>query len=329
MQEAGRIMAGGGRLREFELTIATRTGDRRDTLAWVEWIDVGGEPCVVGYHLDITDRKRAEQELRRLNAELEQRVTERDALLAREHAARADAEEALRLRDEFLATASHELKTPLTSFHLLYQSMEQYIRRNPESPDPDRLLHHLAVGDRQLKRLIRLSNDLLDIARLSGGGLMVERVEADLVEIVHEAVSVVVTGSVLGPDMIRVEAPSLLQGRWDRLRLEQVIVNLLTNAVKFGERNPIEVTIERCGDLARIEVRDKGIGIPPEDHERIFGRVERAVPAEHYGGLGIGLYIAEQIVHAHGGTISVESAPGEGSTFTVELPLQESPGAGQ
>jgi signal transduction histidine kinase len=158
---------------------------------------------------------------------------------------------------------------------------------------------------------------------------MVERVEADLVEIVHEAVSVVVTGSVLGPDMIRVEAPALLQGRWDRLRLEQVIVNLLTNAVKFGERNPIEVTIERCGDLARIEVRDKGIGIPPEDHERIFGRVERAVPAEHYGGLGIGLYIAEQIVHAHGGTISVESAPGEGSTFTVELPLQESPGAGQ
>jgi signal transduction histidine kinase len=110
-------------------------------------------------------------------------------------------------------------------------------------------------------------------------------------------------------------------GCWDRLRLEQVIVNLLTNAVKFGAQKPITITLEEGMGVARIIVRDEGIGIAREDQERIFGRIERAVPARQYGGLGVGLYLAQQIVHAHGGTIAVKSELGHGSTFSVELPL--------
>jgi PAS domain S-box-containing protein len=302
MQEASRVMSGGSPLREFEMTIATKFGDLRDTLTWIEWIDIDGEPCVVGYHLDVTDRKRAENDLQRLNEELEQ---------------------ALRLRDDFLTVASHELKTPLTSLRLMYQLLERHIQLHPNNPDPERLLHHLEIGDRQLMRLIRLSNEILDVARPRHGGPRLECSDVDLVEIVSGAVAVVAAHLPPARDMIHIDAPTSLVGYWDRLRIEQLVVNLLTNAVKFGESKPITVTLARDNDVARITVWDQGIGIAVEDQERIFGRGERAVSAHHYGGLGIGLNIAQQIVHAHAGTISVESEPGQGSTFSVALPLRD------
>jgi signal transduction histidine kinase len=118
------------------------------------------------------------------------------------------------------------------------------------------------------------------------------------------------------------EAPHPVLGRWDPLRIEQVVANLLSNACKYGAGKPIRISVEVNGDRARLSVRDHGIGIAPADRERIFERFERAASARHYGGLGLGLYITRQVVEAHGGTIRVVSHTGAGSTFAVELPLE-------
>ncbi len=120
---------------------------------------------------------------------------------------------------------------------------------------------------------------------------------------------------------LRLTSEGPVQGAWDRLRLEQVMDNLLTNALKYAPGKPVEVSVRAEDGWARFTVRDHGIGIAQEDVDRIFGRFERAVPLAHYGGLGLGLYLVQQFVHAHGGRIRVQSARGEGSTFTVELPL--------
>jgi signal transduction histidine kinase len=110
-------------------------------------------------------------------------------------------------------------------------------------------------------------------------------------------------------------------GRWDRLRIEQVVENLLSNALKYGGAQPISVIVERNGEEARLTVRDRGIGIDAADQQRIFDRFERAVASQRAGGFGLGLWITKQIVDAHGGSIRVESTPGSGSAFLVELPL--------
>lgn len=116
----------------------------------------------------------------------------------------------------------------------------------------------------------------------------------------------------------------MLVGKWDRLRIEQIITNLVSNALKFGQGKEVVVSATSDGESARIQVVDSGIGLSPEDQVRIFQKFERAVPVRHFGGFGLGLWVVRQIVEALGGTISVESEPGRGSTFTVELPLRHS-----
>jgi signal transduction histidine kinase len=124
---------------------------------------------------------------------------------------------------------------------------------------------------------------------------------------------------------LRFEAGENIVGRWDRARLDQVLTNLLGNAIKYGKGSALELTVRRLGAEARLSVRDHGIGIAPEHQARIFGRFERAVSERHYGGLGLGLWIAREVVDALGGTIRCESGLGQGSTFTVVLPLQNAP----
>jgi two-component system, OmpR family, sensor kinase len=121
---------------------------------------------------------------------------------------------------------------------------------------------------------------------------------------------------------LNVSAPVAVVGRWDKSRLDQVITNLVSNAIKYGDSKPIDVSVEGATDRAVVIIRDRGLGISPNDHERIFGRFERAASSRHYGGIGLGLWIVKQIIDALGGTVVVESTPGDGSTFRVELPLQ-------
>jgi len=226
---------------------------------------------------------------------------------------------ALHLREEFLRIASHELRTPLASLRLSAQGLLRAAERNRTvSPQTlDRTLRRV-LGN--TARLEQLTSELLDVTRIEQGHLQLNPIEMALDEIVREAVEQVEGELAAAGSSVSIECTAPVVGRWDPSRLEQVVTNLVTNAAKFGAGKPIEIRIERRGADARLAVTDHGIGIDPARRPHVFDRFERAVPSSRYGGLGLGLYIARSIIVAHGGTITVDSEPGAGSTFTVTLP---------
>jgi PAS domain S-box-containing protein len=233
-----------------------------------------------------------------------------------------EAQEAIRLRDEFLSVASHELKTPLTPLNLKLQLLAREARRQPDSPFRRAVEDYIAIGTRQVKKLSELVSDLLDVARIAGGRLRLESEGVDLGPLAREVVTRHEPEAVRVGSTLVLEAQESLVGYWDRLRLEQVITNLVDNAIKYGAGKPIHIQLEAEASRALLRVRDEGIGIAPEKLSRIFERFERAVSDRHYGGLGLGLYITRTIVEAMGGSIQVESTLGQGATFTVVLPRQ-------
>jgi PAS domain S-box-containing protein len=230
------------------------------------------------------------------------------------------AQQAVRIRDEFLSVASHELKTPITSLLLAVQAVQR-ITRHGTLPAPDYLTRRLTVVEDQGKRLGHLVNDLLDISRIVEGQLQLEPQAMDLAALVRQVIDQFQEELAEAGCAVTLAADAPVPGTWDPARIEQVLTNLLTNAMKYGRGQPITITVARAGAQARLVMRDEGIGIAPEHLERIFGRFERAVAPGKYGGMGLGLYIVRQIVEAHGGAISVVSAPGQGATFTMTLPL--------
>ncbi|HYH97046.1 ATP-binding protein [Hyalangium sp.] len=231
------------------------------------------------------------------------------------------AQTALRKRDEFLAVASHELRTPFTPMRLYMQGLLNALRNPAKAAGLEPWVAKLETANTRLQRLARLVEELFDVSRLSYDKLPLRRGEVDLSLLAAEA------GERWQEELARVrctytlKAPAPVVGQWDGMRLEQVIDNLLSNAMKFGPGQPIHLTVTKGSGCARLTVRDFGKGIAPEDQGRIFERFERAVSEENYGGFGLGLWIAREVVQAHGGHLSVESAPGQGATFTVELPL--------
>jgi signal transduction histidine kinase len=234
-----------------------------------------------------------------------------------------EARDAVSARDEFLSIASHELRTPLTPLQIVLQRLLSERSKEPlETISPDRLRLLLGRSERQVQRLTALVDNLLDVSRVSSGTLRLQREECDLAEVVNEVVGRFGEECARAECQVTIQAPPTLVGQWDRLRIEQVITNLLVNAIKYGAGKPIMIHVERGEGAAKLEVKDQGIGIEPEKVSRIFERFERAVSSRSYGGLGLGLYIARQIVDAHGGRIAVASRPGEGSTFTIDLPLE-------
>ena len=225
-------------------------------------------------------------------------------------------QEAVRLRDEFLSVASHELNTPLAGLTLSVQALRQ--TEAPVAADHRSQLTDLI--DRQAQRLTRLVDDLLDVTRLQSKQFTLRLEDLDLTALVGEVASRAQPQLERAHCELSLVLSGPVQVRGDRGRLEQVLSNLLSNAMKFGAGRPVKVQVERQGALARLSVSDRGIGIDLASHPHLFERFERGVSAHHYGGLGLGLYISRQIIDAHQGTIQVDSRPGQGTTFTVELP---------
>jgi signal transduction histidine kinase len=231
----------------------------------------------------------------------------------------ADALQALRQRDDFLSVAGHELKNPLNALQLQLHVLAR-LAREPRSQEG--LAERVERVARTGEKLGVLIDDLLDVSRISTGQLQLVRTELDLVALVHEAASRMTEELSRASCDLRVEGAPSVPGCWDRLRLEQVVVNLLSNACKYGRDHPVRVRVEAHERVARLSVQDGGVGIAPEDQARIFQRFQRAERTRHIQGLGLGLWICRQIVEAHGGTLRVESTPGQGATFIMELPLQ-------
>ena len=184
-------------------------------------------------------------------------------------------------------------------------------------------LKKVETAIRQADRLTTLVEGLLNVSRLSLGSPQLDIDEFDLVPLIRETVGQLADHADRVDCRLNVRVPTSAIGRWDKARIEETLTSLLVNALKYGPGKPVDLDLEIEAGTARISVRDRGLGISTQDLPRIFGRFERAVPSRRYGGLGLGLYIARQIVEAHGGTIEVKSQVGEGSTFVVVLPRQK------
>ena len=299
---AGAARLGGG---DFSYTLPVRSADEIGTLA-----------------ADLNEMGRM---LKDSYAELERRVAARTEELAKAAAENAklyqQAQAAVGLRDEFLSVASHELRTPLTALQLKLHLLNHKASLLPKGDDTA-LRSRLTVESlQQSTRLARLLDHLLDLTRLQFGQLELNRTQSDLVPMVREIVGQFgPQASAAGSEIALREESARIVGSFDAVRIGQVVTNLISNALKYGDGTPIEVSVAEQGGVARVKVRDLGPGIPKELQGRIFERYERA-SGDHAAGLGLGLHISREIVAAHGGTIAVDSAPAEGATFTVSLPL--------
>lgn len=226
--------------------------------------------------------------------------------------------EALRVREDFLAVAGHELKTPLAA---LLMHLESLGRARKAGSLPENLDQRLEKARGSALRLGRLIDQLLDVSRIAAGRLELERERFELDVLLVEVVErFAVQAERAGCTLSLVKSASSC-GLWDRARIDQVLSNLLSNAIKYGAGKPIDVELWEEGGEAIVRVTDRGIGIEADQQQRIFGRFERAVSAREFGGFGLGLWISRQVAEASGGRIEVQSAPGEGSTFTLRLPL--------
>ena len=229
--------------------------------------------------------------------------------------------EALAARDTFLSVASHELRTPLTPLSLKLDMLAREARAELPSAFAGRVLAYTEATRRQVTRLSSLVSDLLDVSRIAAGRFTVEREPVDLAALVREVVARFEPQAQRVGSRLVLDLPETLEAQSDRLRFDQVVTNLVDNAIKYGEGKPIQVTLSFESGWAVLTVRDKGIGIDPAKLDVIFGRYERAVSERHYGGLGLGLYISRSVVEALGGTVSATSVRGVGSAFEVRLPI--------
>lgn len=274
----------------------------------------------IGYAMitrDLTERKRSEDRLRLVNEGLEARVQDRTAKLT----------EALQIRDEFLSIASHELKNPLATMclqiHLLTKHIKSFLdtKERPSEVALNKLAVSIDCCERQSKRLVTLIDQLLDLTRIRIGKLELRKELMDLPELISHVVEVQKSSETSPAIEFMIPKESII-GRWDRSRLEQILTNLISNAVKYGNKSNIEIQTKYENDRqsAQFTVRDHGPGIPLDMQTKIFEKFQRVPNASGAAGLGLGLYIVRQIVEAHGGHIYVQSLPGEGASFIVDIP---------
>lgn len=271
-----------------EMALLPSSGTCLPTQFSLNPVDLEGKPSVGVIVTDLSERKRQEE-----------------------------AEAAVKMRDEFLAIASHELRTPLSTLVLRLGLLE----RHAVSGDLNQVQASVDRAKDQTERMRRLVDRLLDVSQLASGRLKLELEQGDLGEIVKEAVERFSEVASNAKCEIRVNAPSGISTLIDKFRLDEAIGNVISNAIKYGPGKPIDVELKSKANKATLIVQDRGIGIPAEDLTRVFGRFERTAISHNYGGLGLGLYIAKQVIEEHDGSINAESGSGDGVRIVIELPL--------
>jgi signal transduction histidine kinase len=227
---------------------------------------------------------------------------------------------AIRMRDEFLSVASHELRTPITTLGLQIDGLSRALPELVSAPQTENVARRLELTRRQVDRLTALVATLVDVSRITSGKLQLSKQHADLVAVVQTVAERLGDDAQRSGSSLRIDASGPVWGDFDVSRVDQVLTNLVSNAIRYGRGQPIRLAVDGKNANARFCVEDRGIGIAPEHQGRIFQQFERAAPSTSYGGLGLGLWISAQIVDAMGGTISVRSEVDVGSVFTVELP---------
>jgi signal transduction histidine kinase len=296
---------------DVPLILMSRTAGQNETIAGLE---AGADDFLVkpfsGRELLVRVQTRLElTAMRRRNAQQEEML--------------ASLQRTLKARDEFLSAASHELRTPITTLSLQTDGLLNIPAAGTNGgrrATDERMVRRLKAIRRQVVRLNQLVDQLLDVSRLIEGRLELRPEQVDLQALVIEAIDLMRDSATQAGSPVLLRLRPEVVGLWDRVRIGQVITNLLSNAIKFGCGRPIEVELDADETSARVQVRDAGEGILPQEQERIFQRFERATSVQRHPGLGLGLWICKQIVDASHGRISVQSEPGHGSTFSVELP---------
>jgi len=253
---------------------------------------------------------------------LEQAKREQDALLAQLKTARDDLQRAMAMRDGFMSMVSQELRAPLHALFMQAQVRKMHI---PSGDSPAFAVNGardmVERDERQIGALLDLIDRMLDVSMLRAGKLAVRLKAADLSALVRRVVKDQKALLDKANCTVSVDAPPTLPGEWDEFRIEQVLAALLANAAAYAPGKPVKVTVTPVADGARVEVRDSGAGVAPSERERIFREFERGAASHGIPGAGLGLYLAEQAVKAHGGAITLDSEPGRGAAFTVHLPL--------
>lgn len=231
---------------------------------------------------------------------------------------------ALELRDEFLSIASHELKTPLTSLKIQSQLQSRLIKNNrPDAYAKEKIDLYNERVEKLVSRLDRLVDDMLDISRIRTGRLTIHRENTNLASVVKDVVDRMQSEFLTETHKkIAADIPDQVPAYIDNFRIEQVIGNLLKNALKYGDKKGVSISLKITDGEALITVIDQGLGIHPKDHEKIFERFERAISPNEISGFGLGLFISREIIKAHDGRIWLESELGKGSKFFVALPVR-------
>jgi signal transduction histidine kinase len=228
-------------------------------------------------------------------------------------------EDALRARDRFLSIAAHELRNPMAPLVLQVGLLLKAARRG----EVDRVVDGLEQLEVIVGRYVKRANVLLDFTRLVADRIVLEPVMLDIAEFVRTVAAAYTAMAAHGGSELRLVTPDLLIARADPMAIEQILENLISNAIKFGSGKPIDVGLQREGDTMRITIRDRGPGISPEDQTRIFAPFEKVMARAEGGGFGVGLWVVGRLVAEMGGTIELDSALGDGATFDVILPLND------
>ncbi len=262
-------------------------------------------------------------ETRRQVMALEKSRQEQEALLENLQTTQMALQKSLRMRDEFMSVVAHELRTPLNTLFMDVQMRKMLLERGKIAVFDAAYLEKMVARDqRQVQSMVRLIDDMLDVTRIRSNRLSIRPAPFDLPVLLDRVVGNLSLQAQAAGSVITLHAGQPVTGCWDEFRIEQVVTNLLTNALRYGNSKPVEVSLVLLGGSVALHVRDQGRGISAQDQQRIFEPFERAVGQDDStSGLGLGLYITRQLVEAHGGTISVQSREAEGSTFSVTLPL--------